>query len=172
MKKCLMIIAFVLCIAVSAICVGAREEEPLKPVSKCGTLTIEDADIVVDLYYADMTKPIGDTCQQICDMENAAAFMDFHDAECVIGDHNYQEFKTLKKCVEGETIATITTGDYTQSFLCKKKTNGVNLGTTILDFDANYIEKTNEGGFATYTCTNVHKLVLIYYWEPLQESDM
>lgn len=117
-----------------------------------GRLIIPCANIDVALYWDSNVSTSG--MQYICDREDSANYFKGYEYGVIIGDHNYQDFKSLGDAYIG-CEAYIKYADGTEeSWICSNKFNGLHVndsyGVGIVDYNYNEVCLGQE--LTLYTC--------------------
>lgn len=130
-------------------------EERIERPGMLGRLTIPDKNIDVAIYNSDT--------QETIDKTDSATYFAVGDM-IVIGDHDYQAFKNLKKCKEG-TKLYIDNGIEVKEYICVKSFKGHNTVYDLTDEDYNSILENNAGGLTLYTCNGHWKNIWICFFQ-------
>lgn len=120
-----------------------------------GRFTIPAVDIDVGLYEFELvTQEDADEMKNAMDEDDVAVeFWGSCKGSWFIADHNYQEFRTLRKCEVGD-IAYINQNDGTQQqYQVVKKFKGENSETELTQ-NGRLIAGDNPGGIIVYTCAS------------------
>ena len=126
------------------------------------TLSIPDAGIEVKLYYADISG-IGWEAQEIVDAEDSAAYFRYGNP-FVIGDHDYQEFKTLTSVKKGQKCYITKEDGSVLTYKCVKVSEGYNIGA-LYDIDERGLETYPEDYIILYTCDANDMRVWMTFWK-------
>lgn len=122
-----------------------------KPLGNKGRLYIPEVGINVALNKSYVGKPSSHT---YVDMEDSAAWLDYG-VHTIIGDHYYQGFNGIKRCIPKQTVAYIKTEEGITKYICYKvDRSGRNLRSVLEDSKSNDVSQYQQSGFTCYTCNN------------------
>lgn len=132
-----------------------------KPITKIGRhgdrgrLYLPSINASVALYDCPPTTSGVERSQRVVDAEDSAAVMEKWFGEgIVIGDHNHQAFRNLKKLSIGDTVY-IDDKSGMQTYRCKEiDRNGLNLVTSLIDSKG--ISAWDKYPLSLYTCNNAY----------------
>lgn len=141
-------------------------EEMLSRPGMAGRLVIPGAGIDVALFTDGPGADEAEIRQNICDMQDSAAF--FTDGlGMLIADHNNQSFSVLPQVQLGDK-AVILRGHSIVTLECSLVTDGYNYGKGILDRDGYYITSYEE--YICYTCKEDWNNVSVVGFRVLDED--
>ena len=107
------------------------------------------------------------------DSDSAWYFPGMPGASEIIGDHNYQGFEEIYNAIPGETLAFLTFGDTTVSYVCVSVYRDcTNEDGSICLSDGRILQTDpGDGQLATYTCNDyTGRSVTVVFWEPMAVS--
>lgn len=140
--------------------------EMLSRSGMAGRLVIPAAGIDVALFTDGPGADEAEIRQNICDMQDSAAF--FTDGlGMLIADHNNQAFSALPQVQLGDK-AVILRGHSIVTLECSLVTDGYNYGKGILDEDGYYITSYEE--YICYTCKENWNKVSVVGFRVLDED--
>lgn len=151
---------------IEAIAPAVEIEDGYRDGDFYGTLTIEEAEIEVPLYYTTILGE-GKSAQEIIDNTESAGYFRYGEQH-IIADHDYQEFFSLKKVKKGTKAVIALDRGYEKTYECIRVCEGENRGH-LYDENKEDVAEQNPGGIAMYTCNGSKEKVIICFFEQVAE---